>query len=106
MKKTIIQKYPHMLHGGDYNPDQWQAYPDILKEDMRLFKLANCNEMTLGVFAWATLEPKEGEFDFSFLDSHKRQHTAILLIMHIRNVKGEALLGPVCKNFCCILFYI
>ena len=68
MKKIIIERFPHMLHGGDYNPDQWQSYPDVLSEDMRLMKLANCNEMTLGIFAWSELEPREGEFDFSFLD--------------------------------------
>ena len=68
MKKIIIERFPHILHGGDYNPDQWQAYPEVLSEDMRLMKLANCNEMTLGIFAWSELEPKEGEFDFSFLD--------------------------------------
>ena len=69
MNKTyIIPNFPHMLHGGDYNPDQWRNYPDVLSEDMRLFKLANCNEMTMGVFSWAALEPEEGKFDFSFLD--------------------------------------
>ncbi|MBO5200736.1 MAG: beta-galactosidase [Clostridia bacterium] len=67
-KKYIIPKFKHMLHGGDYNPDQWQAYPEVLEEDMRLFKLANCNEMSLGIFAWAALEPEEGKFDFSFMD--------------------------------------
>lgn len=68
MKKIIIGKYPHMLHGGDYNPDQWQDSPEILAEDMRLMKKSGCNEMSLGIFAWSTLEPEEGVFDFSFLD--------------------------------------
>lgn len=68
MKKIIIEKYPHILHGGDYNPDQWQDYPEVLEQDMVLLQKANCNEMTLGIFAWSTLEPREGEFDFSFLD--------------------------------------
>ena len=69
MKKTyLFPNFPHMLHGGDYNPDQWQKYPEILKEDMRLFKLANCNEASVGIFSWAMLEPEEGTFDFSFLD--------------------------------------
>lgn len=67
-KQYIIDNYRHFLHGGDYNPDQWQDRTDILEEDMRLMKLANCNEMTLGVFSWATLEPEEGKFNFSFLD--------------------------------------
>ncbi len=67
-KKYINAAYPHMLHGGDYNPDQWQAYPEVLDEDMRLMKLANCNAMSVGIFAWAALEPEEGKYDFSFLD--------------------------------------
>ncbi len=69
MKKVYINdSFPHFLHGGDYNPDQWQDYPEILEEDMRLMKLAHCNVMSVGIFAWATLEPKEGIFDFSYLD--------------------------------------
>ena len=68
MRDIIIKSYPHMIHGADYNPDQWQESPDILSEDMRLMKLANCNEMSVGIFAWSALEPEEGRFDFSFLD--------------------------------------
>ncbi len=68
MKDIIISKFPHILHGADYNPDQWQGSPEILSEDMRLMKAANCNEMTVGIFAWSAIERKEGEFDFSFLD--------------------------------------
>lgn len=68
MKDIILRNYPHMIHGADYNPDQWQDRPDILKEDMRLMKLAGCNEMSVGIFAWSCLEPQEGVFDFSFLD--------------------------------------
>ncbi|MBO5746128.1 MAG: beta-galactosidase, partial [Clostridia bacterium] len=57
-----------MVHGGDYNPDQWLDYPEVLSEDMRLMKLSHCNEMTLGIFAWAALEPEEGKFNFEWLD--------------------------------------
>lgn len=67
-KKYINPAYPHMLHGSDYNPEQWKDYPEVLSEDMRLFKLAHMNEMTIGVFSWAELEPEEGVFDFSFMD--------------------------------------
>ena len=69
MAKTyLFPNFPHMLHGGDYNPDQWKDYPQILEEDMRLMQLANCNEMSVGIFSWAALEPEEGVYDFSFLD--------------------------------------
>ncbi|MBE6589891.1 MAG: beta-galactosidase [Ruminococcaceae bacterium] len=67
-KKYISDRFKHILHGGDYNPDQWQDSPNVLSEDMRLMKLAGCNAMSVGIFAWAALEPREGEYDFSFLD--------------------------------------
>jgi len=62
----INPKFPHFWHGGDYNPDQWT--PDIWAEDMRLMKLAHCNTMSVGIFAWTALEPKEGRFEFGWLD--------------------------------------
>ncbi|HPD15141.1 MAG TPA: beta-galactosidase [Planctomycetota bacterium] len=63
----INPKCPHFLHGGDYNPDQWP--PEVWDEDMRLMTLAHCNAMSVGIFAWARLEPAEGQFDFSWLDT-------------------------------------
>ncbi|MUG66170.1 beta-galactosidase [Paenibacillus campinasensis] len=57
-----------LLHGGDYNPDQWLAYPDIIQEDYRLMKLANCNAFTLNVFGWSAIEPEEGRYEFGWLD--------------------------------------
>ena len=68
MKKILFESFPHFLHGGDYNPEQWIDTKEIWDEDMRLMKLANCNEMSVGIFSWATLEPEEGVYDFSFLD--------------------------------------
>ena len=58
---------PFIGHGGDYNPDQWRDRPDILEEDVRLMKLAGCNLMSVGIFAWQALEPREGEYDFGWL---------------------------------------
>lgn len=68
MKKYINEAFPHFIHGGDYNPEQWIDTKEIWDEDMRLMQLANCNEMTVGIFSWAMLEPEEGKYDFSFLD--------------------------------------
>ncbi|MGA2604500.1 MAG: beta-galactosidase [Verrucomicrobiia bacterium] len=64
----INPKCPHFLHGGDYNPEQWLHAPEVLKEDMRLMKLAHCNAMSVGIFSWAALEPEEGRFTFDWLD--------------------------------------
>lgn len=59
---------PRLLHGGDYNPDQWLDYPEILKKDLELMKEAKINTVSLGIFAWSALEPREGEFHFEWLD--------------------------------------
>jgi beta-galactosidase len=64
----ISPKIPRMLHGADYNPDQWLRYPEVLAEDIRLMKLAKCNVMSVGIFAWSALEPAEGTFTFEWLD--------------------------------------
>ena len=59
-EKKTARKLPEvLLHGGDYNPDQWLDRPDILEEDIRLMKEAHINEASLGIFAWARLEPEE-----------------------------------------------
>ena len=57
-----------LLHGGDYNPDQWLDCPEILEDDIRLMKEANINTVTVGIFSWCTLEPREGEYNFEWLD--------------------------------------
>jgi beta-galactosidase len=59
---------PALLHGGDYNPDQWLDRPDLLAEDVRLMKAAGVNVVTLGVFSWTALEPEEGRYTFDWLD--------------------------------------
>jgi beta-galactosidase len=82
MKRTRIirthdQEPLSLLHGGDYNPDQWLDSPDILEEDIRLMKAARVNVVSLGIFAWAALEPAEGQFTFEWLDDAiDRLHTA------------------------------
>lgn len=67
-KRCLFPQAGGFLHGGDYNPDQWLDRPDILKEDIRLMKLAGVNCVTLGVFSWVMYEPAEGEFSFDWLE--------------------------------------
>ncbi len=57
-----------ILHGADYNPDQWLANPEVLEQDIEYMKLANINVVSLGIFAWGRLEPSEGVYDFDWLE--------------------------------------
>ena len=67
-KQYPCPSFPHFIHGADYNPEQWMEDKHIWDQDMALLQQANCNELTVGIFSWSTLEPREGEYDFSFLD--------------------------------------
>ena len=67
--KAVTPRFPHLLHGGDYNPEQWLSYPDVLAKDIELMKKAHVNCVSLGIFAWSHLEPEEGVYDFSWLET-------------------------------------
>lgn len=60
------KKVNKILYGGDYNPEQWPE--EIWEEDMRMFKLAHIDVVTLNVFSWAALQPDETTYDFTKLD--------------------------------------
>lgn len=55
----------HIYYGGDYNPEQWPR--EVWGEDAALMGEAGVNLVTIGVFSWARLEPKEGSFSFGWL---------------------------------------
>jgi beta-galactosidase len=55
-----------MFYGGDYNPEQWPE--EVWTEDVALMRRAGVNLVTVGVFAWARLEPAPGTFTFDWLD--------------------------------------
>lgn len=65
----LSSKVATLLHGADYNPEQWDNYPDILEKDIAMMQQAKCNIMSVGIFSWAKLEPKEGEYQFGWLDN-------------------------------------
>ncbi len=52
--------------GGDYNPEQWPR--EVWDEDVALMREAGVNLVSVGIFSWARLEVREGEFDFGWLD--------------------------------------
>lgn len=85
MKRVYVNdSFPHLIHGADYNPEQWIDDKSVWDRDMELMLQANCNEMNVGIFSWAMLEPREGEFDFSFLDE---------IIDKIYNAGGRVILA-------------
>lgn len=56
-----------ILYGGDYNPEQWPE--SVWDADYEAFDAAQINTLTVGVFAWAHLQPAEDVYDFSRLDA-------------------------------------
>lgn len=61
-----IWNHNKLSFGGDYNPEQWPE--EVWEEDMRLFKLAHIDTVTLNVFSWAKLQPDENTYTFEQLD--------------------------------------
>ena len=55
-----------IAYGGDYNPEQWPR--EVRLEDIELMREAGVNLLSVAIFSWAMLEPREGEYDFAWLD--------------------------------------
>nr|BFF16371.1 beta-galactosidase [Microbacterium flavescens] len=73
-----------VLFGGDYNPEQWPE--SVWHDDVRLMAAAGVNTVTLGVFSWSSIEPREGEYDFGWLDR-------VIDLMHVNGI-GVVLATP------------
>ena len=54
-----------LLYGCDYNPEQWPR--EVWVQDVALMRAAGVNLVTVGVFSWALLEPRLGQFDLDWL---------------------------------------
>jgi beta-galactosidase len=61
---TALPKF--FLHGGDYNPEQWDQ--NVWREDIKLMCETGVNSATIGVFSWAALEPADGVYNFDRFD--------------------------------------
>ncbi|MDQ1045821.1 beta-galactosidase [Streptomyces sp. V4I2] len=73
-------KVPGIAYGGDYNPEQWPE--EVWAEDVRLMREAGVTMVSVNIFAWALLEPREGEYDFSRLDR-------ILALLHENGIAAD-----------------
>ncbi|AXL50492.1 beta-galactosidase [Paraburkholderia caffeinilytica] len=56
-----------MKVGVDYYPEHWDS--TIWEEDAQRMQGGGITLVRLAEFAWSRLEPKEGEFDFAWLDA-------------------------------------
>lgn len=65
--KELTPNCMHLLHGADYNPEQWMDMPEILEKDIELMKEAHMNCVSVGIFSWAKLEPEEGVYTLDWL---------------------------------------
>ena len=65
---TVIRNFRRILHGGDYNPDQWLHVPGTVDRDFELMDEAHCNTFSVAIFSWAQLEPEPDRFEFGWLD--------------------------------------
>lgn len=55
-----------MHYGADYNPEQWPE--ELWPEDVARMREAGVTMVSLGIFSWSRIQPREGEFDFGWLD--------------------------------------
>ncbi|MDR3284112.1 MAG: beta-galactosidase [Treponema sp.] len=74
---------PGLLHGADYNYEQWLDFPEVLDQDLEYMREAGINAVSIGIFSWAMLESDEGVYHFDWLDEcferlHKNGQKVIL----------------------------
>ncbi|MDT0444840.1 beta-galactosidase [Streptomyces johnsoniae] len=55
-----------LAFGGDYNPEQWPQ--EVWPQDVALMREAGVTLVSVGIFSWALLEPREGHHEFGWLD--------------------------------------
>ncbi len=59
---------PYLLHGADYNPEQWHFDEAVLEEDFARMREARVTSLSIGIFSWTLYEPREGHFEFEWMD--------------------------------------
>lgn len=65
-------------YGGDWNPEQWDRA--VWDEDVRLFKEAGIDLLSINIFSWTLLQPDEETYNFAMLDE-------IISLLHANGMK-------------------
>ena len=69
---------PHRLHiGAAYYPEHWTE--ECWAEDIRLMREAGFSVVRLAEFAWSSMEPAEGQFNFDLLERASNDIAALAL---------------------------
>ena len=66
MKQKTETRCENLLFGAAYYLE-YMPY-DRLEKDIIMMKQAGMNVIRIAESTWSTLEPREGEFDFSYID--------------------------------------
>lgn len=71
-------KFEKVLHGGDYNPEQFitkNNYAEEIEADIIKLKDSGINFVTVGIFSWKIVNPSEGVYDFEYMDYVMKRYT-------------------------------
>jgi beta-galactosidase len=63
---ALRERLGGFAYGGDYNPEQWPE--EVWAEDVALMAEAGVNLVSLGIFAWARVQPAPDSYDWAWLD--------------------------------------
>ncbi|MGH3495017.1 MAG: beta-galactosidase, partial [Sciscionella sp.] len=72
--------HPVLAFGADYNPEQWPE--SLWLRDAELMRQAGINLVSVGIFSWALLEPREGSYEFAWLDR-------VLEVLHSNGIRVD-----------------
>ena len=78
---AVAEPAPALLLGSAWYPEQW---PEARWEaDLSLMEAAHLHVVRIGEFAWSTMEPSEGRYQFGWLDRAirlaEKHHIAVVL---------------------------
>lgn len=78
---TPYADQPPLLLGAAWYPEQWPE--SVWDHDLALMEAAHIHFVRVGEFAWSRMEPKQGVYDFDWLDhaiaAAARHHIAVVL---------------------------
>jgi beta-galactosidase len=78
---TQLPGHNAILMGTDWYPEQWPE--PVWEKDVQLMEASHLHVVRIAEFAWSSMEPSEGHFDFGWLERSirllERHHIAVVL---------------------------